>query len=184
MSPDQSTLIAQIVFITVIVIPSITVTGVGVIIAIKVLPVMLRQAQQLIDNNTKLTRIAEQNETALNANTAELVRQTIAIEKQTETVQTQSADFKSYQSLVNDGLTNYGIQIEANTAAIATLHMMLNNLPALIVSAIQDKLTCDKVLVEVQSLRTEVSKAVQQQVRSTGTTPAVTPPLSTGGSTP
>lgn len=184
MTPDQATLISQVAFIGVIIVPTMIVTGVGVYVAIKVMPVLLKQAQQLIDNNTKLTKIAADNALALNANTVELVKQTSSIEKQTESVQQQSVDFKSYQSLVNDGLSNYGVQLDANTASIASntaaitmLQTMFSNLPNLIVTAIQDKLTCDKVLTEVQSLRAEFTSAItQQQKRSTETLPAVVPP--------
>lgn len=182
MSPDLLT--TQIIFMALLAVPSIIVLAGVIYVSATVMPIVLKQAQRLIDNNTQLTKIAEQNANGLGSLTSELQRQTSAIELQTTEIKTQGFDFKSYQSLVNEGLQNQDLIISANTTSVIALRVTLETFsetfPRLIVSAIKDELQCSTLLSEFQALRSEVSRAVfQQQARSTGTMKTVTlpPPL-------
>lgn len=190
MGQDQSTLIAQIAFVVIIIIPALITVGLLVVVAWRFIPMMVKQMQQLIDNNAQLTKIAKQNadqfqttQTTLASITPELVKQTKAIEAGNSLILTQGIDFRSYQTLVSDNLSHHTSQIDANTekvnmaiASMSQLEITLANLPAQIVLAIQGELDCEKVLNEFRNLRTEVTRVMFQQQRSTGTFPAVPTP--------
>lgn len=170
--------ITQILFWCLVGIPSVIVLGGVVYIAARVMPVILRQMQQLVDNNTQFAKIAKDNADGLGNVTSEIQRQTTAIETQTNEIKTQGFDFKSYQTLLSDGMHDHSQQIEANTTAISILRTGLENMPQLIILAIKDEMKCGELLVEFGLLRNEVTRAVfQQQARDTGTFRAVpTPP--------
>lgn len=180
MAQDQTLFLTQVAFVVVIAIPSVITIGVLVYIAWRFIPIMIRQMQHLIDNNSKLTEIAKQNadqikatEDVLASIKPELVRQTNAIEAQTIEIKTQSIDFRSYQTLISDGLSNHSAQIESNTARVSSLELAMAALPAQILEAIRDELACTKILAEFQALRNEVTRAVFQQTKVTGTFPVV-----------
>ena len=168
---------------------------IGIVVVIfKFAPIVLKQIQQLIDNNTQLTKIAEQNsnqvtltEQAIQKNTSEMAKQTSAIEAQTTEIKTQSLDFRSYQILVSDGLANHSSQVEsntarvdANTAMLERFEKTLNELPEQLRVLIDDKLKCSGIETSIQALRDEVVQLVAQQTkRATNTNAAVsneTPP--------
>jgi len=199
MTIDQTLFLTQIAFIVIIAIPSIVTIAVMVGVAWRFLPVMVKQMQQLVDNNAQLTKIAKQNadqnsdtQQVLAGIQPELVKQTKAIEAGNTLISTQGIDFRSYQTLISDGMSNHTTQIEANTAkleayaaSISLLQTTLAALPAQIVQAIQDEFTCETILNEFKNLRTEVSRAMFQQQRSTGSFPVVpptNPPQNQGGS--
>jgi len=187
----QPELATQITFVAIILIPAFVFLGAVVFVLWKILPVFIRQTQQLIDNNTELRKIAQQNadqiktaETALQENTEalqkiqpELVRQTNAIENTNFEIKSQSLDFRNYQTLVSDGLSNHTSQIEANTKSIAELQTTFSTLPDQIVKAVRDELACQTILQEFQALRSEVTRIIraQQDVRITGTLPVTNP---------
>ncbi len=180
MTADQTLFLTQIAFVMIIAVPSVVTIGVLVFVAWRFIPIMIRQMQQLIDNNKQLTKIAEQNadqikttETTLASITPELVKQTTAIEQGNALIMSQGIDFRSYQTLVSDNLSNHSTQIEANTASISELQMALADLPSQIIKAIKDEMTCETILNEFRNLRNEVSRAVFAQRRSTGTFPLV-----------
>ena len=177
---DQTLFLTQVVFVVIIAIPSIVTIAVLVFVAVRFIPIMIRQMQQLVDNNAQLTKIAAQNadqnkatEITLSTITPELVRQTAAIETGNALIMTQGIDFRSYQTLVSDNLSNHSAQIETNTASISELQSALADLPSQIVKAIKDEITCETILNEFRNLRNEVSRAVFAQHRSTGTFPTV-----------
>lgn len=166
--------ITQLLFLALLVVPSLVVLGGVVYISATVMPIIIKQAQQLIDNNTQLAKIAKQSADGIGGMNIELHRQTAAIEQQTLEIKTQGFESKSYQSLLVDGMHNHDARIEANTTSIAALRLTLEqfsqNFPRLVVEAIKDELQCNTLLSEFQALRSEVSRAVfQQQARSTGT---------------
>lgn len=180
--------INRILFVSMLIGPSLIILGAVVYLASRVMPVLLRQMQQLVDNNTQFAKIARDNAAGLGG-----VK--LAIELQTNEIKAQGFDFKSYQTLVRDGMEDHSHQIEANTEkieahtiAISVLKTSLETMPALIVAAIKDEIKCGTLLSEFQSLRSEVTRAVfQQQARETGsmrqvvipvTTPATLPPAS------
>lgn len=193
MTLDQVT---QVTFIALIFIPALIILG-GVIYAcVVVMPTALRQIQQLIDNNTQLTKITKESAEGFGGMKAELVKQTTAIEKQSitventnEAIKTQGIDFRSYQTLMSDGFKNFedslGGKVEANTTAIRALQKDLEAMPLRIILAIKDEPTCAKILAEFQSLRSEIARAsFQQQTRATGSFPVSVPSTSTPTQTP
>lgn len=174
MTPDLQ--ITQILFWFLVGIPSLIVLGGVVYLGIRVMPVLVRQMQQLVDNNTQFAKIAKDNADGLGSMTSELKRQTAAIELQTSEIKTQGFDFKSYQTLMNDGMDGHSQRIEANTLAISVLRTNLESMPGLIIGAIKDELKVSLLLGEIQSLRDEFNRAVfQQNARDTGTFRTVTP---------
>lgn len=201
MTPEQVLQITQIAFVIILFIPSLITIAVLIVAAWKFLPVMVRQVQQLIDNNAQLAKIAKQNadqiattEKTLANITPELVKQTQAIEAGNALILTQGIDFRSYQTLVSDSMSHTTTQVELNTLEIKTqnlkliaLEVALVALPSQIVEAIQDKFTCEAILGEFQTLRNEVTRAMFQQQRATGTFPVVpstpTPTPQTQGGT-
>lgn len=186
MTLDATTL-TGVSFFIIILVPSFIAIGVISYLAIRFVPTMVKQMQQLTDNNAQLTKIAQQNATqfastqsTLAAITPELVKQTHAIEDGNALIVTQGIDFRSYQTLVSDNLSHYGTQIDANTAKVdaalanvAQLQLTLAQLPAQIVLAVQNELDCESVLNEFRALRAEVTRAMFQQQRATGTFPSV-----------
>lgn len=185
MTPDQ---INQYLFIFMLIIPSLVMLGGVIYIAVTVTPIILKTAQQLGDNNAELTKVSKQNseqignlKSSLGGIMPELVKQTGAFEEQTKAIKTQGFDFKSYQSLVSDGLHTQTQQLEANiakteanTAAINALRTTFENFPQQIIEAISDKALCAPLLSEFAALRADVSRAMfQQQARATGTIPAI-----------
>lgn len=183
MTPELATIL---VFLAIILIPSLIALGGVIYVSTQLVPVFKRQSQQLIDNNTELTKltrqntdVAKQNADGLNSIKTELVKQTGAIENQTTQITTQGIDFRAYQTLVSDELDNYRNQIETNTSAIKDLYNLMEQMPQKIILGIQDKLTCNTVLAEFQVLRGEITRAMfQQQTRSTGTFPVAVPSTS------
>lgn len=178
--PEVSTQITQIVFIALLLVPSLITLGGVIYAAVIVMPALLKQGQQLIDNNTNLTKATENTEKSLAGITPELVKQTNSIDKVVVEIRSQSLDFRNYQTLVSDGLTNHDAKIDANTLRLTKLELAFADLPKQIIAEIKDEFTCETILKEFQSLRAEVTRAIfQQQKTSTGTFPAVpktTPP--------
>src|SRR5262245_18893595 len=100
MTTDQATQLAQFAFIAILIVPSLIILGVMSAIAWMVVPRMLKQGQQLVDNNAQLTKIVQQNsnqiataESALKEIPPALEKQTLAFEsalnKQTDEIKTQ-----------------------------------------------------------------------------------------------
>lgn len=177
MTPEQILQITQIAFVLILFIPSLVTVGVLIVVAYKFLPVMIRQVQQLIDNNTQLTKIADQNakqvsvqQLAVEQQTIEMKKQTVAIDAQTTEIRTQTLDFRNYQTLVSDSIDNHTTQIEV-------LQTTMANLPQQVIDAIEDRLKCAGILQEIQALRYEVSQVLSQQkakrATGTGTIPVV-----------
>jgi len=171
MTADQILQITQIAFVIILFIPSLITIGVLIVVAWKFLPVMVKQVQQLIDNNAQLTKIAKQNadqfsttEKTLAGITPELERQTKAIEAGNSLILTQGIDFRSYQTLVSDNMSNHSAQIEA-------LKTAFDALPQRVLAAIDDSPKCQSILKEIQALRYEVGQVLNQQQakRATGT---------------
>lgn len=191
MTSELATQLAQLVFIALIFLPCLVILAALVYFSVRVMPVVLRLVQRLSDNNEELTKLtkagAEQNagqmnrlNSGLDGLTSELVKQTVAINTTNTVLTTQGIDFRNYQTLVSDGLSNHGMQIEANTTKLAALELSLSTLPEKIVEVIRDEAIFAPILVEFQKLRNEVNRAMfQQSARITGTHPIVpvnTPP--------
>ena len=195
MTPEQTN---QIIFIALLSIPSLIVLGGVVYVSIIVMPTVLRQMQQLMDNNKQLTNIAQQNadqvkttEASLASITPELVKQTNSIDKQTNKIEDtnleikgQRVDLKNYNTLVIDTVSNHAAHMEANTvmmakfeAAMVKFDMTMNGLPEQIRIMISDQIQCDDVLRSFNSLENYVKQIIFQQQRKTGTHPIV--PIST-----
>jgi predicted PurR-regulated permease PerM len=177
MTAEQILQITQIAFVIILFIPSLITIAVLIIVAYKFLPVMVRQVQQLIDNNSQLTKIAKQNadqiattEQTMSGIKPELEKQTQAIEKGNSLILTQGIDFRSYQTLVSDNMSNHSSQIEA-------LKKAFDSLPQQVVAAIDDTLKCQGILKEIQALRYEVGLVLNQQQskKATGTFPIAPP---------
>lgn len=194
MTPDE---INRFLFVGMLIFPSFIVLGGVAYVSIRVMPKVLRMAQQLIDNNTQLAKIAKENADGLGGLKSELQKQTSAIEQQTGQFKAQGFDFKSYQSLVNDGMHDHSerieansSKIEANTNSISVLKQTLEAMPQLIIASIKDEIKVGTLLNEFQSLRSEVTKVMfQQQARETGTNrtivvPVAAPSLPPAPSTP
>ncbi len=168
--------------VVIVAILALIIVGSVIFVIWKFVPIILKQVQQLIDNNSKLTNIAAQNadqaklsELALEKNTSELVRQTNAIENTNIEIKSQSLDFRNYQTLVSDGLNNHTNQIEANTAIIAKFEATMVALPEQIRVMIDDRMKCEGLEQLIRALRTEVVQALSQQTltKRTGTQPVV-----------
>lgn len=196
MTPEQAN---QIVFIALLVIPSLIVLGGVFYISIVGMPAVLKLAQQLIDNNKKLTEIAKQNvdqikvtENSLGSITPELVKQTNAIDTQTIEIKGQRIDLKNYNTLVIDTVANHATHMEANTvmmakfeAAMIKFDTTMNGLPEQIRTMISDQIQCDDVLRSFNSLESYVKQIIfQQQRKSTGQFPAVPSSTPTPTQTP
>lgn len=187
----------QIVFIFLLMIPSLITLGGVMYLTVKITPVALRTVQKLSDNNEELTKISKQNseqigslkgglsdlKNGIGGMTSELVKQTAGIEGLTKQNRTQGIDFRAYQTLVSDGMRNTEEKVEANTAAIKQLYNLLEQMPQQIILGISDKLSCTTVLAEFQVLRGEITRAMfQQSSRKTGsfsTVPSSAAPAST-----
>lgn len=186
MTLDVTTL-TGLAFIIIILVPSLAGLGMVAYLGIKFVPTSVKQMQQLTDNNAQLTKIAQQNADQFTSTTAtlanitpELEKQTKAIERGNELILTQGIDFRAYQTLVSDNLSHHTTQIEANTGkveaalqSVVRLETTLAALPTLIVEAIQNELECQTVLNEFRSLKMEVTRAMFNQQKATGTFPAV-----------
>lgn len=182
--PEVSTQITQIIFLALLFIPSLIVLGGVIYASVVVMPALLKQGQQLIDNNTNLTKVTENTEKSLASITPELVKQTNSIDKVVVEIRSQSLDFRSYQTLVSDGLSNHTTQVEANTikleantAMLQKFETTINALPEQIRLMIDDKLACAGVEQAIRALRSEVIQLMTQQqlAKSTGTHPIVVP---------
>jgi len=162
---------------------ALVIVGSVVFVIWKLVPIIFKQVQQLIDNNSKLTTIAAQNAEhvkisaiALEKNTVEMTKQTNAIESQTVEIKSQSLDLRNYQILVSDNLANHSTQIEANTATLARFEATMNGLPEQLRVMIDDKLACAGIEQSIRALRAEVMQLISQQLqakRTTGTIPIV-----------
>lgn len=188
MTPEQSTQVAQLAFLAVIIVPCFVVIAVGIFVSVRVLPVMLRQAQQLIDNNSKLTKIAEQNANQFKSNEITLAGIIPELKKQTEVIQSgnneirnQSLDFRNYQTLVSDNMSAHAQQLDvnnakldANTEVLRRFEATINALPEVLRALIEDKIKCAGIEQSIQALRYEVQQVIAQQAkRSTGTIPVI-----------
>ena len=198
MTPEQVLQLAQIAFVAILFVPSIVVIAIMIIVAWRVVPIVVRQSQQLIDNNAKLTKIVEQNEIKvaaidkslddLTGILPELTKQTTALGVQTNEIRTQTLDFRSYQTLVSDNMSHHTAQLEnntakteantaevqANTAIIMALKAAMDVLPGTLIAAVQDELSCAALLREFQAFRFEVTQILSKQFRvETGTFPKV-----------
>jgi len=189
MSPEQAAQVAQAAFqaplnnlVAIVAILCICLVGSVIYIAFKFAPIILKQIQQQIDTNQRLTDIADQNTKQVTLNqqsvekqTVEMSKQTVAIDAQTTEIKAQSLDFRNYQTLVSDNLSTHTTQIEANTASITSLRQAIDDLPKQVIAAVTDKLACEGILKEIQALRYEVSQVlIQQGKRATGSIQAVT----------
>ena len=138
----------------------------------KITPWIINLFKQQADTNAKLTEIvgqnskqAETNNLAVEKNTAEMVRQTAAIEAQTGIIARQGHDL----ILVSDTLSAHGTRIETNTENIAALQRAIEGLPEQIRSIITDKSGCLRVETLISNLREEVLQLIEQQkLRKTG----------------
>lgn len=131
MTPEQATQLTQIAFVVILVIPAFVVVGVIIFIATRVIPVFIRQTQQLIDNNTNLTKISEQNidqikinadrikvmELALSGIQPELVHQTNVIQEGNAKTDELGLHFRNYQTLMSDNMAAQTVELAANAEA-------------------------------------------------------------------
>ncbi len=175
--PEVSTQITQIIFLALLFIPSLIVLGGVVYASAVVMPALLKQGQQLIDNNSQLTKVTGETEKALAGITPELIKQTNSIDKVVVEIRSQTLDFRNYQTLVSDNMSNHDAKIDANTLRLTKLELAFADLPKQIIAEIKDEFTCETILKEFQSLRAEVTRALfQQQKTATGTFPSVPKP--------
>jgi len=168
----------------------VIVFGVGFLVW-KFVPVILRQIQQQLETNRKLTDIVEQNSEqsklamqSVRDNTSEMTRQTTAIEQQTIEIKTQSADLRNYQVLVSDNLSAHTDQLTentetlkantksiiANTETIQTIKDSIELLSNQIQSLLEDKDACKGATDIINNLRADVLAFIteQQTKRITG----------------
>lgn len=185
--PEVSTQITQLIFLALLVIPSLITLGGVLYASLVVVPALLKQGQQLIDNNTQLTKVTETTEKALVSITPELVNQTNAINAQTNKIevtnteiQGQRIDLKNYNALVIDTVANHATHLETNTAMMAKFEAsmvrfetIMNDLPEQIQIMIEDRFKCDDVLNSFRALESYVKQIVFQQQRKTGSFPVV-----------
>lgn len=108
------------------------------------------------------TRSAEQTN-ALVALGHKTDQQTASIEAQTSVVSAQSLDFRNYQTLVSDGLSNHSTQVENNTAVVAALKVSIDALNIQIREVLQDTLACASIELSINRLRDEVSDFLDKQ---------------------
>lgn len=172
--------------------------GVGFLIW-KFAPIILAQIQQLIENNTKLTKIAEQNSSqaaqnsqAIGANTQAINTLVGKTDEQTnmlsglkgevskQTIGLQ--DFTNFQKANNDQLAGLSEVVETRFAA---LQSSMDNFGLELKAAIESKTVCvgheetmGKILLELVGLRTLYNSIK----RSTGTFSAVNGEVDRGSS--
>lgn len=182
-----------------ILIALIIVVGVGVLIW-KFAPIILNQIQQLIENNTKLTKIAEQNSSQAVANSEAINKNTMAINTLVGKTDEQTHMFSGVRSDVSDmtiGLkdfTNFqktnNEQIVGLTEAVESrfdaLQGSMDKFSKDLMTAIENNTVCagheetmGKILLEIVGLRTYLNGSMK---RATGTLPAVVEPSKDGAS--
>src|SRR5258708_7449104 len=103
--------------VVVAIVALVIVVGAGFLIW-KFAPLIIRQIQQQIDTNAKLTNIVDKlslqavaSQRAAEDNNAELVKQTTVLNELKNVSQVQSIDFKAYQILVSDNMANHTQQV-------------------------------------------------------------------------
>lgn len=172
--------------VVVAIIALIIVLGGGFII-IRFAPMIISIIKQLADTNkqnaenaVKLTTLVGQNadaakvaNEAVQQNTAEMVKQTNAIEAQTNVISGQTLDLRNYQTLVSDNLSAHTDQIAANTANIEALKISIESLSEQIKGYLEANTNLAGVEQIIKDFRDEIIGIIQteQAKRATGTNP-------------
>jgi predicted PurR-regulated permease PerM len=135
----------------------------GGFIVWRFMPIILKQIQQLIDNNTQLTKLAERNADAAekaqqtaDTDAGELVKQTGLL---TSTV-TLLSDFKNFQKLNNDQVADIGTKVETlsksveqNTESIAESIEIIKRVETKIDELTLKHLDCIDLKADIAALR-------------------------------
>lgn len=134
-----------------IILSLVIVLGVG-FLAWKFVPVLLRQIQQQLETNAKLTKILEQN-----SNQAILAAQ--SVEKNTAETAKQTAVIDAHTT-----------QLEANTATVAALKVSTETLTAStedlkkqVQTLIDDKAACAGIEETINQVKQEILQAMREQ---------------------
>lgn len=168
---------------------ALLIMALGGVLVWKFAPTLINLYKQQAETNSKLTQIVGQNSeqarlamSSVDKNTAEMVKQTAAIEVQTTIIQAQGKDLSVYQTLVSDTLSAHTEQIAANTASveqakdsIAQIKESIDDLSKQIREFLEDKAACDGAEELIKKLKEEILEIVRQQQtkRATQTNSAI-----------
>lgn len=180
--------------VLVAIIALIIVLGVGFLMW-KFAPIILRQIQQQIETNAKLTKIiedgekrAEQRTTALSDLSKQTANQTTVLntisektDKQTNVLEIMGKTFGDHQIATHETVANLSDKVDglektvnSNSESIVALTEQIKNL----ITKLEDKAACAEAEERMRKIRDEILDKLtsEQAKRATGTTPAVVIP--------
>lgn len=183
-STDQAAQLAQAALqapinnlVVLIALLALLIMALGGFLVWKFAPALINLYKQQAETNSKLTQIVGQNSeqaklamSSVDKNTDEMVKQTAAIERQTNVIQAQGKDLNVYQTLVSDTLSAHTDQIAANTASVKetkdsidAIKASIEELSKQIRDFLEGEAACAGAEEAIKKLRDEILTIVQQQ---------------------
>jgi hypothetical protein len=135
------------------------VIGIGVLIS-KFGPMLYRLFKEQADTTARLTTLAEQNKVQSQVTITSIAENTVELKEQTAAIKLQGLDFRNYQTLVSDTMSDNSERMAQTTAEIKILRISIESLGQQIKDMLDDPPLCAHVEELFKTLKNEVLELI------------------------